>query len=90
MIDLHMEREADGGIRTKMQANGQTNDLLDELAAGAAHVLTAIVRDLGAKDDIYEATCRVFCATTERMVNQMAAEAAESWAAEAADKPPEA
>lgn len=73
MIEFKVEQDARDGKHIVMSANGQTNDLLDELAIGAASALVELIDDLHAQDDLYETAARLVAANIELYVRQILA-----------------
>ncbi|MDO5300092.1 MAG: hypothetical protein Q4F18_11735 [Clostridia bacterium] len=73
MIEFKVERDANDGKHITMSADGQTNDLLDELAIGTASCLVELIDDLNAQDDLYETAARSVTADIELYVRQILA-----------------
>ena len=69
MIDLKIDR-ADGKIKTQYTVRGNTDSLLDELAAGAAEVIIGLADDLGTIDGMHEAMAHVVCGMIVANVNR--------------------
>ena len=85
MIEMTVGREANGNVAIHVNANGTTNELIDELAAGAAHMVVMLADDVPAQDGLHEALARVVAGMMiESVCREMAAREA------ATDKPPEA
>lgn len=59
MIELKMTRRNERQIDIGCVMNGQTDALLDELAAGMAHAIIRIADGLPVVDDIHEGLARV-------------------------------
>lgn len=85
MIELTVRREEDGKVAINVNAKGTTNELIDELAAGAAHMVVMLADDVPAQDGLHEALARVVAGMMiESVCREMAAREA------ATDKLPEA
>ena len=85
MIEMTVGREENGNVAIHVNANGTTNELIDELAAGAAHMGVMLADDVPAQDGLHEALARVVAGMMiESVCREMAAREA------ATDKPPEA
>ena len=68
MIELTIQRGATGGIDVQLCMQGTTDELLGELAAGAAHAVMMIADDLPACDRLHESLGREIGAEIERLI----------------------
>lgn len=85
MIEMTVGRKENGKVAIHVNANGTTNELIDELAAGAAHMVVMLADDVPAQDGLHEALARVVAGMMiESVCREMAAREA------ATDKPQEA
>ena len=85
MIEMTVGRKENGKVAIHVNANGTTNELIDELAAGAAHMVVMLADDVPAQDGLHESLARVVAGMMiESVCREMAAREA------ATDKPPEA
>lgn len=85
MIEMTVGREESGRVSIHVNANGTTNELIDELAAGAAHMVVMLADDVPAQDGLHESLARVVAGMMiETVCRAMADREA------ATDKPPEA
>ena len=85
MIKLTIERTGQETIGVRCEMNGQTDALLDELAAGMAHTIVTIADDLPVVDDIHESLARVMAS---RVIDRVLSEV--DLRGDAEDKPAEA
>lgn len=85
MIEMTVGREESGRVSIYVNANGTTNELIAELAAGAAHMVVMLADDVPAQDGLHESLARVVAGMMiETVCRTMADREA------ATDKPPEA
>lgn len=85
MIEMMIQRDENGKVAIHVNAKGTTNELIDELAAGAAHMVVMLADDVPAQDGLHEALARVVAGMMiESVCREMAAREA------ATDKPSEA
>ncbi len=68
MIELKIAHEGEKQITISCRTEGSTDDLLDELAAGMAHVIVRIADDLPVVDEIHESLARVMASRMIDMV----------------------
>lgn len=68
MIELKIAHEGEKQITISCRTEGSTDDLLDELAAGMAHVIVRIADDLPVVDEIWESLARVMASRMIDMV----------------------
>lgn len=68
MIELKIAHEGEKQITISCRMEGSTDDLLDELAAGMAHVIVRIADDLPVVDEIWESLARVMASRMIDMV----------------------
>ena len=68
MIELKIAHEGEKQIAISCQTEGSTDDLLDELTAGMAHVIVRIADDLPVVDEIWESLARVMASRMIDMV----------------------
>lgn len=85
MIELKMTRRNERQIDIGCVMKGQTDALLDELAAGMAHAIVTIADDLPVVDDIHESLARVMAS---KMIDRVLSEV--DLRGKAKDKPTEA
>lgn len=85
MIQVTANRDDGKQIASRVEINGTTSDVIDELAAGMATAIVMIVDDLQVKDSVHEQLARIVCSLVQENVSRSLA------AREAAtDKLPEA
>lgn len=83
MIEMKMTRRDERQIDINCAYEGSTDGLLDEMAAGMAHMIIRIADGLPVVDDIHESLARVMAS---RMIDMVIAE----MDLRAKDKPAEA
>lgn len=94
MTEIRVEHGEDRRVEIHVRMCGGTDELIDEIAAGAAHAAVRLADDLPAQDDLHESLARVIAS---RMIELAAAEArareeqgGETGQRDAADEPAEA
>lgn len=69
MIKLTCDRDAEGGLTVSAQVRGNTDELLDDLAMAAAHLIVDLIDDLRAQDQsLYGMAARMTGVEIERRV----------------------
>ena len=85
MIQVTANRDDGKQIASRVEINGTTSDVIDELAAGMATAIVMIADDLQVKDSVHEQLAQIVCSLVQENVSRSLA------AREAAtDKLPEA
>lgn len=85
MIQVTAKRDDGKQIASRVEINGTTSDVIDELAAGMATAIVMVADDLQVKDSVHEQLARIVCSLVQENVSRALA------AREAAtDKPQEA
>lgn len=68
MIEMKMTRRDERQIDINCAYEGSTDGLLDEMAAGMAHMIIRIADDLPAQDELHESLARVMASKMIDMV----------------------
>ena len=70
MIQVTAKREDGKQIASRVEINGTTSDVIDELAAGAATAIVMIADDLKVKDSVHEQLARIVCSLVQENVSR--------------------
>lgn len=68
MIRMETEHNETGGVSVTLAMKGTTDELIEELAAGAAHAVVMMADDLPAQDELHESLARELTGAVLRFV----------------------
>ena len=71
MIQIETKTNADNNIITHFSLDGETNQMIHELAAGAAYGIVSLAGCLATMDDLHESLATVVCSEILSIVRSM-------------------